>query len=93
MTVIEFIADKFIAFTGSAGIAVEMTFDPKDESSTRLAVTATGFKGRDAASQAVNAPEGFAIVLCDLKSLLETDQSCNMLRDKSVLITADRTDA
>ena len=34
-----------------------------------------------------------AIVECDLKSLLETGQSGNMVRDKAVLISAARADA
>lgn len=93
VTVTEYLANQTIAFTWSDGIAVKMTFDPQDESSTRVAVTATGFKGSDASSQAVNATEGFTIVLCDLKSLLETGQSGNMVRDKAALITAAKTDA
>ncbi|MDQ3773233.1 MAG: SRPBCC domain-containing protein [Pseudomonadota bacterium] len=93
VTVTEFFANQAIAFTWSDGIAVKMKFDPQDESSTRVSVTATGFKGTDASSQAVNATEGFTIVLCDLKSLLETGRSGNMVRDKAVLITADKADA
>lgn len=34
VTVTELLADKFIAFRWSAGIAVEMKFAPKDENST-----------------------------------------------------------
>ncbi|MEP7276850.1 MAG: hypothetical protein ABI812_10875, partial [Betaproteobacteria bacterium] len=34
------------------------------------------------------ATEGFTIVLCDLKCLLETGQSGNMVRDKAALISA-----
>jgi hypothetical protein len=56
-------------------------------------VTATGFTGVDAASSAVNATEGFTIIACDLKSLLETGQSGNMVRDKAVLISAAKADA
>lgn len=92
VTVTEFFANQVIAFTWSDGIAVKMKFHPQDESSTRLSVIATGFTGADASSQAVNATEGFTIVVCDLKSLLETGQSGNMVRDKAVLITADKTD-
>ena len=41
-----------------------------------------------AVSEAVSTTEGFAIVLCDLKSLLETGRSGRMVRDKAVLIAA-----
>jgi uncharacterized protein YndB with AHSA1/START domain len=90
VTVTEFIPDKTIAFTWSDGISVEMNFEPQSTASTKFSVTATGFKGADAPSLAVNATEGFTIVACDLKSLLETGQSGNMVRDKAVLISADK---
>ena len=89
VTVTEFVANQVIAFTWSDGIAVKMKFAPQGENSTRLSVTATGFTGADA----LNATEGFTIVLCDLKSLLETGRSGNMVRDKAALITADMADA
>lgn len=88
VTVTEFIPHQTIAFRWSDGIAVTMRFEQHDASSTRLSVTATGFTGTDAPSLAVNATEGFTIVVCDLKSLLETGQSGNMVRDKAVLISA-----
>lgn len=93
VTVTEFLANQTIAFTWSDGIAVKMMFNPQDGSSTRVLVTATGFKGKDATLQSLNATEGFAIILCDLKSLLETGQSGNMVRDKAALIIADKADA
>lgn len=88
VTVTEFIPNQTIAFRWSDGIAVTMRFERHDASSTRLAVTATGFTGADAPSLAVNATEGFTIVVCDLKCLLETGQSGNMVRDKAALISA-----
>lgn len=51
-------------------------------------VEVRGFIGRGAASEAVSTTEGFAIVLCDLKSLLETGKSGGMVRDKATLIAA-----
>ena len=38
--------------------------------------------------QATGTVEGFAIVLCDLKTLLETGESANLVRDKAALIVA-----
>lgn len=39
-------------------------------------------------SAATGAVEGFAIVLCDLKTLLETGQSAGLVRAKAELISA-----
>ncbi len=86
VTVTEFTENEVIAFAWSDSHAVKINFVPRDESSTKLSLTATGFGGTDG-SQA--ATEGFTIVLCDLKSLLETGQSGNMVRDKALLISAD----
>jgi hypothetical protein len=38
-------------------------------------------------AQATNNVEGFTIVLCDLKTLLESGRSANLVRDKAELIT------
>ncbi len=89
--VTEFVEHQIIAFEWSDGIVVRMKFDLENKSDTRLSIAATGFTGTDAPVQAINATEGFAIVVCDLKSLLETGQSGNMVRDKAILITADIT--
>ena len=48
----------------------------------------SGFAGADALAQAAKTVEGFAIVLCDLKTLLETGDSAHLVRDKAELITA-----
>jgi hypothetical protein len=92
VTVTEFVLGKVIAFAWSDGITVEMKFHLHLGNSTRLSVTATGFGGTDGSSQAMNATEGFTIVLCDLKSYLETGQSGNMVRDKAALIAAGLAD-
>lgn len=39
-----------------------------------------GFSDTDVAAQAINATEGFTIVVCDLKSLLEAGRVGNMVR-------------
>lgn len=90
VTVTEFVPNRMIASRWSDGITVRMAFEPQDPGSTRFSVAATGFKGADASSLAVDATEGFTIVACDLKSLLETGQSGNMVRDKAFLIGADK---
>ena len=84
-----FIPHRFIAFTWPDGIGVEMNFGAPDDECTRLSVTARGFDGSDASRRALDTTEGFAIVLCDFKCLLETGRSGNMVRGKAALITAD----
>lgn len=90
VTVTGFLANQAIEFEWSDGVAVTIRFSSQDQSGTRVSITATGFTD---SPQAAKATEGFTIVLCDLKSLLETGQSGNMVRDKAALITADMADA
>jgi len=88
VTVTEFSANQIIAFTFSDGVAVELKFEPWRDAGTRLSVKATGFSGEDAIASVVDATEGFSIVLCDLKTLLETGTSAGMVLDKAELISA-----
>ena len=50
----------------------------------------SGFTGADALQQATGTIEGFTIVLCDLKRLLETGESPGLVRAKAELIIADQ---
>jgi uncharacterized protein YndB with AHSA1/START domain len=86
--VTRFVEGEEISFVWSDGKAVTLRFSAKGKSSTKVEVRVEGFKGGKAAAEAVSTTEGFAIVLCDLKSLLETGQSGNMVRDKAALIAA-----
>ena len=81
-----------IAFDWSDGVSVRIDFDAREANETRIRVEVTGFAGDSAVDQALNATEGFAIVLCDLKTLLESGRSANLVRDKARLI-ADSSDA
>jgi hypothetical protein len=65
-----------------------MTFDALDAGSTRVAVHETGFKGDRAVEEVATTTEGYSIVLCDLKTLLETGRSANLVKDKAALIEA-----
>jgi uncharacterized protein YndB with AHSA1/START domain len=89
--VIEFARDSHIKFQWSSGIVVDITLEQRAEGATRVTVVVSGFSGPDAAIQAVNATEGFAIVLCDLKALLETGKSGGMVRDKALIIAEEMT--
>lgn len=93
VTVTEFIENQTIGFTWSDDIAVKFEFHRQGSNGTKVSVSATGFEGTEKETKAVNATEGFAIVLCDLKCLLETGQSGNMVRDKAALISASNNNA
>ena len=86
--VTRFVEGEQISFVFSDGKTVAIRFHAKGRSSTAVEVQVKGFKGRKAVSEAVSTTEGFAIVLCDLKSLLETGKSGGMVRDKATLIAA-----
>jgi uncharacterized protein YndB with AHSA1/START domain len=76
-----------IAFDWSGGINVDMRFLEMDDGATRVTVHTSGFAGPRAGADAVNATEGFSIVLCELKLWLETGRSGNLVKDKAELIT------
>jgi uncharacterized protein YndB with AHSA1/START domain len=88
VTVTAFDEPRRIAFDWSDGISVDMAFEPFDASSTKVVVKAVGFQGESAEEATVGTTEGFAIVLCDLKTLLETGRSADLVRDKARLICA-----
>jgi uncharacterized protein YndB with AHSA1/START domain len=91
VTVAEATAPDRIRFRWSDGIDVDVRIAAFDERGSRVWIVATGFEGPDGADQAVAAAAGFTIVLCNLKALLETGRSGNMVRDKAVLLDADAT--
>lgn len=87
--VMEFVHNEHINFRWSSGFVVDITFQQHADGTTRVSVIVSGFSGPDSATQAVNATEGFAIVLCDLKTLLETGKSGGMVRDKAIIIAEE----
>jgi uncharacterized protein YndB with AHSA1/START domain len=87
VTVTRFEPPNRLAFDWSDGIHVDMLFEPFDKAATRAAVTVSGFAGDSVLEAATDAVEGFSIVLCDLKTLLEAGRSANLTRDKAELIT------
>jgi uncharacterized protein YndB with AHSA1/START domain len=86
ITVTEFERPRRLAYRFSDGVDVAMSFDMHDGDATRVAVTCTGFAGESLVTQATDTIEGFSIVLCDLKTLLESGRSANLVRDKAELI-------
>lgn len=86
VTVTAFENQRRIAFDWSDSVSVNMQFEELSDRATRVSVDVAGFKGDQACADMVNATEGFSIVLCDLKILLEVGRSGNLVRDKAELI-------
>ena len=76
-----------LAFRRGGGVEVDLHFAPLADLGTRGSVICSGFGENELLERATNTVEGFAIVLCDLKTLLEGGQSANLVRDKAELIT------
>jgi uncharacterized protein YndB with AHSA1/START domain len=75
-----------IAFDWSNGLHVSLGFAEYDPGVTQASVDVTGFDDGSSVEQVVSTTEGFSIVLCDLKTLLESGSSANLVRDKAELI-------
>jgi uncharacterized protein YndB with AHSA1/START domain len=67
------------------GGTVEWIFTPRADNETFVTITNTGFKGNedDIVKQAIDSTEGFTIVLCALKALLEHNIVLNLVADKA----------
>lgn len=86
VSVTAFEVARHLAFDWSDGIHVDMRFEALRDDLARVKLVASGFGGPDNIAQVIDATEGFAIVLCDLKILLETGRAGNLVRDKAELI-------
>ena len=76
-----------IGWNWSDGTTVDVEL-VKLEGGTAVTVTNAGFQGNpdEIVDAALNATEGFAFVLADLKTMLETGASAHIVRDKARLI-------
>jgi uncharacterized protein YndB with AHSA1/START domain len=90
VVVTEFEAPRRIGFDWPGGMHVELRFEPFGEEATHLTAAVSGLNGKDVLVQAANVVEGFSVVFCDLKILLETGSSPNLVRDKAELIEKSR---
>ena len=80
-----------IAFAWSeGGLGVDMKFFEEQKGITVVSVEVRGFESEGGTDQVVNATEGFSIVLCDLKVLLESGHSASLVKDKAELIHGAR---
>jgi uncharacterized protein YndB with AHSA1/START domain len=84
----EFEQDRRLFLEWSDGTTVEWQLSSRADGTTVVEVENSGFKGDPAAATAtaLEATQGFTIVLCDLKTLVETGASTNLVRDKAALI-------
>jgi uncharacterized protein YndB with AHSA1/START domain len=80
-----------IAFAWSeGGLGVDMKFFEEQKGITVVSIEVRGFESEGGTDQVVNATEGFSIVLCDLKVLLESGHSASLVKDKAELIHSAR---
>jgi uncharacterized protein YndB with AHSA1/START domain len=89
LTVTAFEPGQRLALRWDDGTDVEMRFEAIGDA-TRVSVTCGGFDEQTLLAQATGTVEGYAIVLCDLKTLLEQGHSANLVRDKAELIARKR---
>ena len=83
--------DKQIIWSWSDGSFVSIDLE-QVEDDTAITLISGGFAGSydEQVAAALDATEGFAIVLCDLKTLLETGKSAGLTAAKARLIEARR---
>jgi uncharacterized protein YndB with AHSA1/START domain len=93
--VAEMVRDRLIRISWDDGTTVSFTFEPYSDGGTRVEVVNGGFSGNaeEVMEAALEATQGFTIVLCDLKATLEHGQSLGFVRDKALLITAKQSAA
>ena len=87
VVVTAFTPHDHIAFSWSEGkLNVDLKFSETQSGVTIVSAMVRGFERDNGIGQVVDATEGFSIVLCNLKILLETGRSANLVRDKAELI-------
>jgi uncharacterized protein YndB with AHSA1/START domain len=91
VTVTDFDAGRRIAFKWSSGMTVEMKFEAYSADATHITVEVGSFVPENLLEQVADVVEGFSIVLCDLKVLLEQGRSANLVRDKAELIANSKS--
>jgi uncharacterized protein YndB with AHSA1/START domain len=68
----------------NAPTSVEWVFTARPDNTTFVSITNSGFSGDDAAivKEAIASTEGFTLVLCGLKALLEHNIRLNLISDR-----------
>jgi len=85
----ELVPNERVLIEWSDGTTLEWLFESRSDGATVLQVENSGFAGdsREVIASALEATQGFTIVVCDLKSLLEQGTAAGFVRDKAMLIT------
>lgn len=79
------IENQQIATAWDDGSTIDFNFSALEPELTLVSVTQAGFSGspEEAVTRALDATQGFTLVLCELKALLEQNVSLNAVRDKA----------
>ena len=90
-TVTRFERNRVLDIAWSDGTTMSWRFTEHGPGATVVEIENAGFPGGPAAvaKAALGATEGFTIVLCDLKTFLESGVSAHLCRDKAALIEAE----
>ena len=87
VTVDEFEPPSLIALTWSDGSKLRLEFSEHAAGRTRVGAEFS-ISANDSVEKIADTAAGFGIVLCDLKTLLETGRSANLVRAKAELIAS-----
>lgn len=87
-TVTAFEENRHLSIRWSDGSTVDWTVEPQPDNTTIVQVVNAGFSGTpdEVVATALESTQGFTIVLCGLKALLEPHGSLSLVRDKARLI-------
>ena len=82
------IENQHIATTWDDDTTIDFRFSELEPELTLVRVTQAGFTGSpdEIVAKALDATQGFTLVLCELKALLEQNVTLNAVRDKARLI-------
>lgn len=85
VTVVDFQPARRLVLRWSDGSTVALDFTAFNPGETLLSVETSAFEPGDTETL-VGTTEGFSLVLCDLKTLLESGRSAHLVKDKAELI-------
>jgi uncharacterized protein YndB with AHSA1/START domain len=87
------IENRHIATTWDDDTTIDFSFSELEPTLALVCVTQAGFTGSpdEVVAKALDATQGFALVLCELKALLEQNVSLNAVRDKARSIEQAKT--
>lgn len=79
------IENHYIATAWDDQTTIDFSFNALDQELTLVRVTQAGFTGspEEVVAKALDATQGFTLVLCELKALLEQNVKLNAVRDKA----------